>query len=179
MQCFLVDRPTLRFERIFNKLRIWNIRIAFTKTSRVCRNQLLRLSWCFPENLLTVHCFYFVSGEPGGRLVEFYKSRKDQLGLSLTAGPNNSLSISYIQPGSAAGKAPLRIGDRVITVNGTAIQDLSDAQVCFVFFLYGIAKKQSEGVRFLLIRRHVVKNTLLQTAFSTILPTGMAFIRCC
>ena len=70
-----------------------------------------------------------LSGEPGGRLVEFYKSRKDQLGLSLTAGPNNSLSISYIQPGSAAGKAPLRIGDRVITVNGTAIQDLSDAQV--------------------------------------------------
>jgi len=42
-----------------------------------------------------------------------------------------------------------------------------------------IAKKQSEGVRFLLIRRHVVKNTLFQTAFSTILPTGMAFIRCC
>lgn len=66
--------------------------------------------------------------------MEFYKSRKDQLGLSLTAGPNNSLSISYIQPGSAAGKAPLRIGDRVITVNGTAIQDLNDAQVPFLIY---------------------------------------------
>ncbi|XP_066922767.1 uncharacterized protein [Clytia hemisphaerica] len=79
----------------------------------------------------TIQGAFSLTGEPGGRLVEFYKSRKDQLGLSLTAGPNNSLSISYIQPGSAAGKAPLRIGDRVITVNGTAIQDLSDAQVLF------------------------------------------------
>lgn len=73
--------------------------------------------------------FCLFLGEPGGRIVEFYKSRKDQLGLSLTVGPNSSLSISYIQPGSAAGKAPLRIGDRVLTVNGTAIQDLTDAQV--------------------------------------------------
>jgi len=36
-----------------------------------------------------------------------------------------------------------------------------------------IAKKQSEGVRFLLFGTHVfVRNTLLQTSFSAILPTG-------
>ena len=73
--------------------------------------------------------FLFFIGEPGGRIVEFYKSKKDSLGLSVTAGPSGSLTISYIQPGSAAGKAPLRIGDRVLTVNGTALQDLADAQV--------------------------------------------------
>ena len=78
-----------------------------------------------------------VLGEPGGRIVEFYKSRKDQLGLSLTVGPNSALSISYIQPGSAAGKAPLRIGDRVLTINGTAIQNLNDAQVCRMYDLFG------------------------------------------
>jgi len=36
-------------------------------------------------------------------------------------------------------------------------------------------QKQSEGVRFVIqhskIQRHVVKNTLLQTAFSVVLPT--------
>jgi len=39
-----------------------------------------------------------------------------------------------------------------------------------------ITKKQSEGVRFvnsaLKIQCHVVKKTILQTAFSAILPTG-------
>ena len=91
---------------------------------------MITIAITFFPILSTLHFFsFFFPGEPGGRLVEFYKSRKDQLGLKLTAGPNNSLSISYIQPGSAAGKAPLRIGDRVITVNGTAIQDLSDANV--------------------------------------------------
>jgi len=38
-----------------------------------------------------------------------------------------------------------------------------------------IAKKQSEGLRFysaLKLQRHIVKNTLPQTAFSAILPTG-------
>jgi len=42
-----------------------------------------------------------------------------------------------------------------------------------------IAKKQSEGVRFLLILKlqcHIVKNTLRQTAFSAILPTGKLHI---
>jgi len=71
------------------------------------------------------------TGEPGGRIVEFYKSSKEPLGLSLTVGPNSSLSISYIQPGSAAGKAPLRIGDRVLTINGTGISDQADAQELF------------------------------------------------
>ena len=78
--------------------------------------------------IILVLSFSF-SGEPGGRLIEFYKSRKENLGLSVTAGPNGSLTISYIQPGSAAGKAPLRIGDRVLTVNGAALQDIADAQV--------------------------------------------------
>jgi len=40
-----------------------------------------------------------------------------------------------------------------------------------------IAKKQSEGVRFLFsalnIQCHIVKKTLLQTAFLAILPTGL------
>jgi len=39
-----------------------------------------------------------------------------------------------------------------------------------------IAKKQSEGVRFvnsvLKLQCHIVKNALLQTVFSAILPTG-------
>jgi len=33
-------------------------------------------------------------------------------------------------------------------------------------------KKQFEGVSALKIQCHIIKNTLLQTAFSTILPTG-------
>lgn len=86
------------------------------------------LTLCFTFSF-TLTCVLFLLGEPGGRIVEFYKSAKEPLGLSLTVGPNSSLSISYIQPGSAAGKAPLRIGDRVLTINGTGISDQADAQV--------------------------------------------------
>ena len=53
----------------------------------------------------------------------------ENLGLSLTPSPGGTLTISYIQPGSAAGKAPLRIGDKVINVNNVELTDVSQAQV--------------------------------------------------
>ncbi|XP_065657579.1 multiple PDZ domain protein isoform X3 [Hydra vulgaris] len=63
-----------------------------------------------------------------GHLIEFYRSAKEPLGMSLTPGPNGVISVSYIQPGSVAGRTHLRIGDRLIKINDYTVQDISTAQ---------------------------------------------------
>jgi len=67
--------------------------------------------------------------EPGIRVVEVYKGPDDVLGLGVTggvAGPSgdNPITISYIQPGSAGGRARLKIGDRILKINGNPTDDL-------------------------------------------------------
>ena len=70
-------------------------------------------------------CRIFFIGDHGGRIVELYS-------------PAGNLTVSYIQPGSAAGKAPLRLGDRVLSINGTQIEDHAQAQVCFLGLFHAL-----------------------------------------
>ena len=83
-------------------------------------------------------CRIFFIGDHGGRIVELYKRPTEQLGLSITPSPAGNLTVSYIQPGSAAGKAPLRLGDRVLSINGTQIEDHAQAQVCFLGLFHAL-----------------------------------------
>ena len=83
-------------------------------------------------------CRIFFIGDHGGRIVELYKRPTEQLGLSITPSPAGNLTVSYIQPGSAAGKAPLRLGDRVLSINGTQIEDHAQAQVYFLGLFHAL-----------------------------------------
>eukprot|EP00794_Sanderia_malayensis_P008083 gene8083-8948_t len=70
--------------------------------------------------------------EPGVRVVEIYKGPDDILGLGITGGldgpsGDKPVTISYIKPGSASGRARLKIGDRILRMNGQPTDQLTHA----------------------------------------------------
>jgi predicted metalloprotease with PDZ domain len=104
------------------------------------------------------HCN--MSAEACAQEMQKTLSTRGWLGLSMDPGDESSMAITKVYPGSPAEKAGFQVGDKLVSINGVAVNDENEEKI------HGMLKKAKIGDQVTYVVSRDSQNTTLKATLA-------------